>query len=281
MKLDGDVLALDEAGLAQALAERGHQVGGALGRLSSLAAGLARRQVSVIIGSASTAALAAKAATSTIPIVFVAAGDPVEHGLVKSLARPGGNATGVSYLTSARAAKRVEFLHDLVPAMTMVAALVHPEQPNQEPFLRDLEAGVRAFGLRRQILNARTERDVDDAFTTLAQQKAQALIVGPDTLFTLHREKIIALAARHALPAIYTTREFAIAGGLMVWGTSLTEQYRLAGTYAGRILKGAKPADLPVTQPSKFELIINLKTAKALGLDVPEKLLALADEVIE
>ena len=233
----------------------------------------------MIIGSASTAALAAKAATSTIPIVFVAAGDPVEHGLVKSLARPGGNATGVSYLTSARAAKRVEFLHDLVPGMTMVAALVHPEQPNQEPFLRDLEAGVRAFGLRRQILNARTERDIDDAFTTLAQQKAQALIVGPDTLFTLHREKIIALAARHALPAIYTTREFATAGGLMVWGTSLTEQYRLAGTCGHW---GAKPADLPITQPSKFELIINLKTAKALGLDVPEKLLAaLADEVIE
>ena len=274
---------LREAGLieGQNVAIEFHWADDRPDRLSSLAAGLARRQVSVIIGSASTAALAAKAATSTIPIVFVAAGDPVEHGLVKSLARPGGNATGVSYLTSARAAKRVEFLHDLVPGMTMVAALVHPEQPNQEPFLRDLEAGVRAFGLRRQILNARTERDVDDAFTTLAQQKAQALIVGPDTLFTLHREKIIALAARHALPAIYTTREFATAGGLMVWGTSLTEQYRLAGTYAGRILKGARPADLPVTQPSKFELIINLKTAKALGLDVPEKLLALADEVIE
>ncbi|MET0631057.1 MAG: ABC transporter substrate-binding protein [Xanthobacteraceae bacterium] len=274
---------LREAGLieGQNVAIEFHWADDRPDRLSALAAGLARRPVSVIIGSASTAALAAKAATSTIPIVFVAAGDPVEHGLVKSLARPGGNATGVSYLTSARAAKRVEFLHDLVPAMTMVAALVHPEQPNQEPFLRDLEAGVRAFGLRRQILNARTERDVDDAFTTLAQQKAQALIVGPDTLFTLHREKIIALAARHALPAIYTTREFAIAGGLMVWGTSLTEQYRLAGTYAGRVLKGAKPADLPVTQPSKFELIINLKTAKALGLDVPEKLLALADEVIE
>ncbi|MET0922875.1 MAG: ABC transporter substrate-binding protein [Xanthobacteraceae bacterium] len=274
---------LREAGLieGQNVAIEFHWADDRPDRLSALAAGLARRPVSVIIGSASTAALAAKAATSTIPIVFVAAGDPVEHGLVKSLARPGGNATGVSYLTSARAAKRVEFLHDLVPAMTMVAALVHPEQPNQEPFLRDLEAGVRAFGLRRQILNARTERDVDDAFTTLAQQKAQALIVGPDTLFTLHREKIIALAARHALPAIYTTREFAIAGGLMVWGTSLTEQYRLAGTYAGRVLKGAKPADLPVTQPSKFELIINLKTAKALGIDVPEKLLALADEVIE
>jgi putative ABC transport system substrate-binding protein len=186
----------------------------------------------------------------------------------------------VGYLTSARAAKRWSS-SDLVPGMTMVAALVHPEQPNQEPFLRDLEAGVRAFGLRSQILNARTEREVDDAFNTLLQQQAQALIVGPDTLFTLHREKIIALAARHAVPAIYTTREFATAGGLMVWGTSLTEQYRLAGAYAGRILKGAKPADLPVTQPSKFELIINLKTAKALGLDVPEKLLALADEVIE
>jgi putative tryptophan/tyrosine transport system substrate-binding protein len=163
----------------------------------------------------------------------------------------------------------------------MVAALVHPDQPNREPFERDLEAGVRAFGLRSEVLNARTERDIDDAFVTLVRNKAQALIVGPDTLFTLHRDKIIALAARHAMPAIYTTREFATAGGLMVWGTSLTEQYRLAGTYAGRILKGARPADLPVMQPSKFELIINLKTAKVLGLDVPEKLLALADEVVE
>ncbi len=250
-------------------------------RLPALAAELARRQVSVIIGSASTAARAAKAATSTIPIVFVIAGDPVEHGLVASLARPSGNATGVSYVTSALAAKRVEFLRDLLPAMTVVAALVHPEQPNAESFLRDLDAGVRAFGLRSHILNARTEPDIDGAFASLAEHKVQALIVGPDTLFTVHRVKIVALAARYAVPAIYTTREFATAGGLMVWGTSLTEQYRLAGIYAGRIVKGAKPADLPVLQPTKFELIINLKTAKALGLEVPAKLLALADEVIE
>ena len=154
----------------------------------------------MIIGSASTAALAAKAATSTIPIVFVAAGDPVEHGLVKSLARPGGNATGVSYLTSARAAKRVEFLHDLVPGMTMVAALVHPEQPNQEPFLRDLEAGVRAFGLRRQILHARTERDIDDPLPPPPPPKAQALIVGPDPLFTPPPQKTIAPPARPPPP---------------------------------------------------------------------------------
>ena len=248
-------------------------------RLPALAADLVRRQVAVIIGSASTGALAAKAATSTIPIVFVTAADPVKSGLVASLNRPGGNATGVTYLTSALGGKRLELLRDMAPAVRSVAVLVQSENPTTEPFMRDLRAGASVLGLQLLVGNVTGERDLDDVIASLVQQRP--VIVGAAPLFTSRAAQIAALAARHALPAIYTTREFAQAGGLMTWGTSLTEQYRLAGTYAGKILKGAKPADLPVLQPTKYELVLNLKAAKALGIEVPPTLLALADEVIE
>jgi putative tryptophan/tyrosine transport system substrate-binding protein len=249
--------------------------------LPGLATDLVRRQVAVIVASASTAAIAARDATSAIPIVFVIAIDPVEANLVASFNRPGGNATGMTYLTSALAAKRVEFMHELVPAAKSVATLVHPGDRATEPFERDLRAGAEMLGLQVLVANVTSERDLDGAFATLLRQQPGALIVGPDPIFTSFAADIVALAARHALPAIYTTREYAVAGGLMSWGVSLIEQYRLAGTYAGKILKGANPADLPVLQPTKYELVINLKTAKALGLTVPDKLLSLADEVIE
>jgi ABC-type uncharacterized transport system substrate-binding protein len=200
---------------------------------------------------------------------------------VESLNRPGGNATGITYLTSALAAKRIEFIHELVPAAKSVAVLVHPTNQTTQAFLHDLRAGAEVLGLQIVVSNVVSERDLEGAFTAFAQQRAGALIVGPDPSFTARAAQITALAARHALPAIYTLREFALAGGLMSWGTSLTEQYRLAGTYVGKILKGAKAADLPVVQPTKYELVLNLKTAKTLGLDVPDRLLAIADEVIE
>jgi putative ABC transport system substrate-binding protein len=249
--------------------------------LPGLAADLVRRRVAVIVASALTAAIAARDATSTIPIVFVIASDPVEAKLVASLNRPGGNATGMTYLTSALAAKRVEFMHELVPAAKSVATLVHPGNRATEPFERDLRAGAEMLGLQILVANVTSERDLDNAFATLLRQKPGALIVGPDPIFTSFAADLAALAARHALPAIYTTREYAVVGGLMSWGVSLIEQYRLAGTYAGKILKGANPADLPVLQPTKYELVINLKTAKALGITIPDKMLALADEVIE
>ena len=246
-----------------------------------LAAELVRRQVAVIIGSASTGAQAAKAATSTIPIVFVTAADPVKSGLVASLNRPGGNATGVTYLTSALGGKRLELLREMAPAVKSVAVLVQTENPTTEPFLRDLRTGAGVLGLELLVADVTGERDLDGAIASLVQQRPGALIVGAAPLFTSRAAQIAALAAHHGLPAIYTTREFAQAGGLMTWGTSLTEQYRLAGTYAGKIFKGAKPADLPVLQPTKYELVLNLKAAKALGIEVPPTLLALADEVIE
>jgi putative tryptophan/tyrosine transport system substrate-binding protein len=250
-------------------------------RLPALAADLVRRQVAVIVAGGSAAAIAAKDATSAIPIVFVMAADPVEANLVASLNRPGGNLTGAIYLSSALAAKRVELMHELVPAAKSVAALVNPDNGSTEPFIRDLRAGAGGLGLQVVIANLKAERDLDAAFATLVQQQPAALIVGEDPLLFSLAPQIVALAARHGLPAIYTTREFAEAGGLMSWGTKLTELYRLGGTYVGRILKGAKPADLPVVQPTQYELVLNLKIAKALGLTVPDKLLALADEVIE
>ena len=250
-------------------------------RLAVLAADLVRRQVALIVASGGAPALAAKAATSTIPIVFVTPFDPVAYGLVASLNRPAGNATGVSYLTSVLGGKRLEFLRQLIPGVTSVAVLVCPGTPTTEALLKDIKAGAGTLGLQIHIATVTSERDLDDAFAALARQRPGALIVGADPLFTARSVQIAELAARHALPAIYTTREFAEAGGLMAWGTSLAEQYRLAGIYAGKILKGAKPAEMPVQQPSKYELVINLKTAKALGLEVPTTLLALADEVIE
>jgi len=235
----------------------------------------------LIVASGAAAALAAKAATSTIPIVFVTPLDPVAYGLVASLNRPGGNATGVSYLTSVLGGKRLEFLRQLVPTVTSVAVLVSPGTPVTEALLKDLKAGAGTLGLQIHVATITSGRDLDDAFADLARQRPGALIVGSDPLFTARSAEIAALATRHGLPAIYTTREFAEAGGLMAWGTSLAEQYRLAGIYVGKILKGAKPAEMAVLQPTKYELVVNLKTAKALGLEVPTTLLALADEVIE
>jgi putative ABC transport system substrate-binding protein len=250
-------------------------------RLPALAADLVSRRVAVIVASASEASIAAKAATSAIPIVFVTAADPISSGLVASLNRPGGNATGVSYLTSALGAKRLELVHQVAPAAKSVAVLMNPSNPTSAPFMRDVQAGAQVLGLQILVTTVTNGDDLESVFAHLAEQRPGALIMSADPRFTARAAQLAALAARHALPVIYTTREFAEAGGLMSWGTSLTEQYRLAGTYAGKILKGAKPADLPVLLPDKYELTINLKAAKALGLDMPAKLLALADEVIE
>jgi putative ABC transport system substrate-binding protein len=250
-------------------------------RLPALAADLVQRQVAVIVASTSNAAIAAKDTTSSIPIVFVTAADPVEAKLVESLNRPGKNITGMTYLTSALAAKRVELIHELVPSARSLAVLVHPIDQTTAAFMRDLRAGAEVRGLQIIVSNVASERDLEGAFATLLQQRPGALIVGPDPSFTARAAQVTALAARHALPAIYTLREFALAGGLMSWGTSLTEQFRLAGNYVGKILKGVKPTDLPVLQPTKYELVLNLKAARMLGLEVPDKLLARADEVIE
>ena len=250
-------------------------------RLAALAADLVRRQVSVIVGSGISSASAAKAATSTIPIVFVTTADPVKTGLVKSLNRPGGNATGMAYLTSVLGGKRLEFLRQLVPAAKSVAVLVHADNPATEPLLRDLDAAAAVLGLQIIVSSASGERDLEKAFAALVQERPGALVVGPAPIFTSRSSQIIALAMRHRLPAIYTTADHARAGGLMAWGVSLTDQYRLTGIYVGKILKGEKPTDLPVMQPIKYELVINRKTAKMLGLTIPDKLLALADEVIE
>jgi ABC-type uncharacterized transport system substrate-binding protein len=249
--------------------------------LAAMASDLARDRVALIVASGGAAALAAKTATSSIPIVFVTPLDPIAYGLVASLNRPGGNATGISYVTSVLGGKRLEFLRQLVPAAESVAVLVRPGSPVTEALLKDLRSGAPTLGIEIQIATVTGEADLDAAFATVARRRPGALIVGPDPLFTARAAEIAALAAHHNLPAIYTTREFAEAGGLMAWGTSLAEQYRLAGIYAGKILKGGKPADMPVLQPTKYELVVNLKAAKALGLELPTTLLALADEVIE
>ena len=250
-------------------------------RLPALAAGLVRRPASVIVASAIGAALAAKAATSTLPIVFAIANDPIAFGLVSSLTRPGGNATGVSYLTSELGGKRLGLLHELLPSVSLVAVLVNPNNPNADLFVRDVQAAAATVGVRSHVVNATSESEIDSAFAAFRQQRAGALLVANDPVFNAQRLHIVSLAARHALPAIYTTREFADAGGLISYGTNLPAVYRWAGIYAGQVLKGAKPADLPIHLPTAFELVINLKTAKAFSLDVPLTLSALADEVIE
>ena len=252
-------------------------------RLPALAAELVHREVTVIAAAGGTpSALAAKAATATIPIVFGVAVDPVEVGLVASLNRPGGNLTGVTNLNAEVGPKRLELLHELLPAATIIAVLVDPTSPTlAEAFLRDLQAAARALGVRLHVLHATSERDFDAVFATVAQVRASALIIGPSTYFVARSEQLAALAVRHAVPTIFHYRPFAAAGGLMSYGSSETNYYRLVGIYAGRILKGEKLADLPVQQATKVELIINLKTARALGLTIPLPLIGRADEVIE
>jgi putative ABC transport system substrate-binding protein len=249
-------------------------------RLPEMAKYLVGREVSVIFA-AGPAAQLAKAATTTIPIVFLAGEDPVEFGLVASLNRPGGNITGVSTFNAVLGSKRVELLHELVPNAAMMALLVNPNFPSAGFETRETQAAARAVGCKLIVVNASTEHEIYAAFDELAEQRVGALIVTGDPFFVSRREKLVALAARNAVPTIYVQREFAVAGGLIGYGTSLTDAHRQAGIYAGRILKGAKPGDLPVMQPTKFDFVINLTTAKALGLDIPPKLLALANEVIE
>jgi putative ABC transport system substrate-binding protein len=251
-----------------------------------MAADLVQRRVAVIIATGLTSAVAAKAATVTIPLVFMAADDPVKFGLVASLSRPGGNATGVNLLTSELMTKRLELVRELLPAAVTVAVLINPRSPESEPQLRDLQATARAIGQQLRILNASSEPEIEAAFAILRKEPNAALwdaalLVTNDPLFTSRRDQLVALAASHGLPTVYDRRGYAAAGGLMSYGTDYLEGYRKLGIYASKILTGAKPADLPVEQSTRFELVINLKTAKALGLDVPPMLIARADEVIE
>jgi putative tryptophan/tyrosine transport system substrate-binding protein len=252
-------------------------------RLPALAAELAHRQVAVIVATGgSVSGLAAKSVTTTIPIVFTSGGDPVQMGLVKSVNRPGGNITGVSLFTGTLAAKRLELLHEMVPAARVVALLVNPANPNSEPDTRAVQAAAPAMGLQIVVLKASNGAEIEAAFAAMKQSNIGALIVGADPLFdNSGRDQLIVLAARHAVPAIYDWRDVAVAGGLVSYGSNLAEGYRLAGIYTGRILKGEKPVDLPVQQPAKFEFVINLKTAKALGLTISNEMQLRADEVIE
>jgi putative ABC transport system substrate-binding protein len=280
------------AGFIQGLKETGYVEGqnvvierrsaeGQYDRLPALAADLVRRQVAVIVSTALAAALAAKAATTTIPIVFTTATDPVKDGLVASLSRPGGNLTGVSLLTGELVQKRLELLRDVMPNATVIAMLVNSNNPNAEQNQRLAQEAARVIGRQIIIVKAGAVSEFDTAFATIVQQRIGALVIAGDPFFNSQIEQLGALTARHAVPAIYQQREFATAGGLLSYGINLPDAYRLAGIYVGQILKGNKPADLPVQQPAKFELFINLKTAKALGLNVPAGLLSAADDVIE
>ena len=253
-----------------------------LHRLPALVADLVRQQVALFVGNTESA-LAAKSANTTVPIVFVTGGDPVMLGFVSSLNRPGGNATGVSFLTSASGTKRLELLRQIMPKAAAIAVLVdvNPNSPQAEDERKDVQAAAHAIGQDLIVVEAGSDRDIEAAFATFTQRGAGALLVGTGSSLYSRRARLVALAAQHRIPTIYILREFVTAGGLMSYGTSITDAYRLAGVYAGRILKGEKPADLPVQQSTKFAFLINLRTAKALGLEIPDKLLALADEVIE
>ena len=281
------------AALHQGLAETGYIEGqnvaieyrwaeGRKDRLPALAADLVARKVDVIVTSGGSPPVrAAKAASSTIPIFFIGVADPVATGLVPSLARPGGSITGFSNMSGALTPKRLELLSELIPRANVIVLLINPNAPDNEPMLRDVQEGARTRGLQLHIVKAGTEGEIDAIFATLVQLRAGALVVDSDPFFNSRREQLVALAARYAIPAIYEWREFAAAGGLMSYGPSLTGIWRHAGAYVGRILAGANPADLPVERPTKFELVINLKTAKALGLTIPPLILARADEIIE
>jgi putative ABC transport system substrate-binding protein len=251
-------------------------------RLPALASELVARRVNIVIaGGGTVAARAAKAASSTIPIVFMGGGDPVEDGLIKSLNHPGGNVTGVNQFASLLIAKRLELLREMAPKIAEIGVLTNPTNPNSKPELKDLQVAATALGCIVHVANATTEREIEPAFERLMAQGARALVIGTDALFVSRRVQVVSLVARHAFPASYTIREYTEAGGLMSYGANRADLWRQVGVYAGRILKGESAADLPVLQPTKFELVINLKTAKALGLEVPPTLLARADEVIE
>ena len=254
---------------------------GVYDRLPALAAELVRRQVTVLFAGGPPAAKAAKTSTETIPIVFTTGDEPVKEGLVASLNRPGGNATGINVVSMELETKRLGLLHELVPIANTIAGLLNPKSPNFATQSRDMQAAARAIRQQIHLFNASNEGEIDAAFAALGKQGVVALAIGADPLFANRREQLVALAAHYGIPTIYEWRELVAAGGLVSYGVSITGAYRQAGSYVGRILKGEKPADLPVIQPTKFELVINLKTAKALGLDVLDRLLALADEVIE
>ena len=275
-------------GLGEAGYTEGHNVAieyrwaeGQNDRLPAMAVELVHRQVAVIAATTTAAALAAKAATTNIPIIFETAGDPVQLGLVASLNRPGGNVTGVTQLTVGLVPKELELLHELLPTVRVIALLVNPADPNAETESKEMIAAAQSLGLELHVLNASTEHDFDAVFTKLIELRAGALVIGTFAFFTSRSQQLGALAARHSVPAIYKGREFAAAGGLMSYGSDVTDSYRLAGNFTGRILKGDKPADLPVQQATKIELIINLKTAKSLAITFPLTLLGRADEVIE
>jgi putative ABC transport system substrate-binding protein len=274
--------ALQVAAFRQALSEAGyfegqnvaieyHWAEGQYDRLREMAVGLVGRQVSVIFA-AGPAAHVAKAATTSIPIVFVSGEDPVKFGLVASLNKPDGNITGVTTFNAVLGSKRVQLLHELVPNAAILALLVNPKYPSAESEISETQAAVRSVGCNLILLNASTESEIDAAFVDLARQHIGGLMVTGDPFFVSRREKLVALAARHAVPAIYVQREFAVAGGLIGYGTNITDAYRQAGIYTGRILKGARPGDLPVVRPTKFDFVINLESAKALGLDIPPTL---------
>jgi putative ABC transport system substrate-binding protein len=250
-------------------------------QLPTMAADLVGRRVAVLFASPIPAALAAKGATTTVPIVFAIGSDPIETGLVVSLNRPAGNVTGATFLSVELGAKRLELLRDFVPKIASIGLLVNPNNPNAAVQTKEMQAATTALGLHLHVLTAGSQSDFDNAFATLVQERTDALVVSADPFFFSHRDQVVALALRHSMPAVYYAREFVAAGGLISYASSFGDSFRQAATYVGRILKGEKPADLPVLQPTKFELVINLKTAKALGLSVPPTLLARADEVFE